>query len=201
MQRKRILGKERRELIIEAALEVFSEKGYEGATIKKIAEQAGINQGLIYQHFKNKEDLYKAIIEKASSRFLSPKNIHERMKGNDDREILKFFARLYLEIMRSNEKLIKFINFGQLENPRLFEIKYFQREESPLTILSNYLSKRMKDGKFKKKKSRLAARIFLGIIHWYGLRSLISKAKGWKVYDEDEVLDTIVDIYLHGMIK
>ena len=58
MQKKRLPGKLRRELIMEAALEVFSEKGYDGSTIKKIAERAKINQGLIYQHFESKQDLY-----------------------------------------------------------------------------------------------------------------------------------------------
>jgi AcrR family transcriptional regulator len=43
-------------LILKAALEVFSERGYEGSTTKKIPDGSGVNQALIYQHFKNKEE-------------------------------------------------------------------------------------------------------------------------------------------------
>lgn len=202
MQKKRITGEKRRELILEAALEVFSEKGYDGSTIKKIAERAQINQGLIYQHFKNKQDLYEAITKKFPTQwFLPSEDIGKMMNGDDDRKILKDFARCYLEVMRRNEQLVKFINFGQLENPHLFEISPMKSDDSPLTILSNHFKKRIKEGKkFKKKRVGLAARIFLGMIHWYGLRSFIAKAKEWEVYNEEEVLDSIVDIYLHGMI-
>ena len=74
------------------------------------------------------------------------------MSEDNDRKVLKFFARTYLEIMRSNDKLVKFINFGQMENPDLFKIPYFQNEESPLRLLSSYLDRRMKEGRFKRKK-------------------------------------------------
>jgi AcrR family transcriptional regulator len=201
MFKKRISGEKRREAIVEAALEVFSEKGYDGSTIKKIAERAQINQGLIYQHFKNKQDLYEAITKKHPTRWFLPfENMDKIMSGDDDQKILKGFARCYLEVMRRNEQLVKFINFGQLENPHLFEISPTKSDDSPLAILSNHSKKRIKERRLKKKKAGLASRIFLGMIHWYGLRSFIAKAKGWEVYNEDEVLDAIVDIYLNGMV-
>ncbi|MDY0095943.1 MAG: helix-turn-helix domain-containing protein [Candidatus Vecturithrix sp.] len=45
-----------------AALHEFYEKGYKFATMKRIAERAGIPTGLIYSYFSNKEDLFKHII-------------------------------------------------------------------------------------------------------------------------------------------
>jgi len=201
MGKKRLPAKERRELIIEAALEVFSERGYEGSTVKKIAERAKINQALIYQHFKNKEDLYKSILEKTPSQFLPRKEVDKLMEGKNDREILDRFVHRYLQLMRSNEKIVKFINLGQWENPQVFEFQYFQEEKSPIKILANYLSKRMEEGKFRRKNPRLSARVLIGVIHWYGLRCLIAKARGWKTYEEEEVLDTIIDVYLNGIIS
>jgi AcrR family transcriptional regulator len=49
--------------IIEAALKIFSEKGYHSATMDDIAELLGVSKGALYQYFKSKEDLYKAILE------------------------------------------------------------------------------------------------------------------------------------------
>jgi AcrR family transcriptional regulator len=54
---------ERRRQIMQAALPVFAEKGFKGATNRDIAERAGIAPGLIYHYFKNKEDLFSAIID------------------------------------------------------------------------------------------------------------------------------------------
>jgi AcrR family transcriptional regulator len=57
---------EKRAAIIEAAMKVFAEKGYRGATSRGIAEAAGITPGTIYWYFKNKEDLFRAVIRERS---------------------------------------------------------------------------------------------------------------------------------------
>ncbi len=55
---------ETRERVIEAALQAFAERGFDGATTREIAARAGINQGLIGYHFASKEDLWKAAVER-----------------------------------------------------------------------------------------------------------------------------------------
>lgn len=62
-KKKRLTGDERRKEIIQAAMDVFSRSGFSGATTRKIAKKAGISEAMIYSHFKDKEDLYSAIID------------------------------------------------------------------------------------------------------------------------------------------
>jgi len=58
---------DRRQQIISGALTVFSEKGFEKATNKDIAQAAGIRSpGLIYHYFKDKGDLLRQVIEQRS---------------------------------------------------------------------------------------------------------------------------------------
>jgi AcrR family transcriptional regulator len=52
--------------IVEAAFEVFSQKGYHDTTMDDVAEKLGVSKGALYQYFKSKEDLYRAIL---NSRF------------------------------------------------------------------------------------------------------------------------------------
>jgi TetR/AcrR family transcriptional regulator len=52
-----------RRAILDAALEEFAEKGYEGASTRTIAERAGLDHTLITYHFRNKETLWKAVAE------------------------------------------------------------------------------------------------------------------------------------------
>jgi AcrR family transcriptional regulator len=60
----RISADERRESILSAARETFIRVGYSGARTKEIAAMAGINEALIYRHFKSKEELFDcAVIE------------------------------------------------------------------------------------------------------------------------------------------
>ena len=56
-------GADRRQLILEAALDIFAEQGFEGATTKEIAARAGVTHGLIYFYFPSKEDLFQAAFE------------------------------------------------------------------------------------------------------------------------------------------
>jgi AcrR family transcriptional regulator len=59
------LRAESRSRIIEHALRLFAEHGYDRTTIKMIADDAGISQGLIYAHFASKEELLVAIFEES----------------------------------------------------------------------------------------------------------------------------------------
>ena len=52
-----------RQLILESALELFSQKGYNGTSINEIAEKAKVSKGLAYNYFNSKQHLLQAIIE------------------------------------------------------------------------------------------------------------------------------------------
>jgi len=60
----------RKASIMEAALEVFAEKGFETASISLIAKQAGISKGLIYNYFESKEELIKEIMFSGIEQFV-----------------------------------------------------------------------------------------------------------------------------------
>lgn len=53
----------RKDQIIEAAAQIFAQKGYSGAIMADIAIQANIGKGTIYEYFKSKEDLFFAVFE------------------------------------------------------------------------------------------------------------------------------------------
>lgn len=61
---------EKRALIMQAALEVFSEEGFGKASISRIAARAGVSKGLMYNYFKNKEELIKTIFIDAMTKLM-----------------------------------------------------------------------------------------------------------------------------------
>jgi AcrR family transcriptional regulator len=62
--RKRLSAEDRRAAILDSALEVFSRRGYNGASIDEIATAAGISKALIYEHFPSKKDLHVSLLER-----------------------------------------------------------------------------------------------------------------------------------------
>jgi AcrR family transcriptional regulator len=53
-----------RERLLDAALEVFSRRGYYAASVDEIAAEAGFSKGAVYSNFSNKEDLFLALIDR-----------------------------------------------------------------------------------------------------------------------------------------
>ncbi len=74
-RRAALPGVDRRQQILEAALDVFAEQGFEGATTKEIASRADVTQGLIYFYFPSKEDLFFAAFDYQAAQ------LGERMYG------------------------------------------------------------------------------------------------------------------------
>jgi AcrR family transcriptional regulator len=61
---------ERRELIEQAAMSVFAERGYLGASIDEISRRAGVSAPVVYDHFESKLDLYKRLLERTRNELL-----------------------------------------------------------------------------------------------------------------------------------
>ncbi len=60
--------RERRDQLLESALEVFVAQGYHAAAMDDIAERAGVSKPVLYQHFPGKLDLYLALLDASCDR-------------------------------------------------------------------------------------------------------------------------------------
>jgi len=60
-----------RELLLDAAIDVFAEKGYHGASLDDVADAAGFTKGAVYSNFTRKSDLFRALLERETARFSS----------------------------------------------------------------------------------------------------------------------------------
>ncbi|MEY2433058.1 MAG: hypothetical protein QOC92_2783 [Acidimicrobiaceae bacterium] len=59
-----------RDLLLDAAKDVFAQRGFEGASLEEIAEAAGYTRGAIYKHFGSKEELFLAVNKRWNESFL-----------------------------------------------------------------------------------------------------------------------------------
>ena len=62
--------RDKREVILDAAIQVFAQRGYHGSRVSDIAREAGIAYGLVYHYFRNKEEILHTIFEERWSGFL-----------------------------------------------------------------------------------------------------------------------------------
>jgi TetR/AcrR family fatty acid metabolism transcriptional regulator len=88
----------RKESIIQAAIEVFSKKDFQTASISEIAQRAGVADGTIYQYFKSKEDLFFSIPIEKTKEFRGQLDLHlEGISGafNKIRKFVWYFLYFF----------------------------------------------------------------------------------------------------------
>ena len=94
--------------IFEAATEVFTEKGMDGARMQDIADRAGINQSLLHYYFRTKDRLFNAVFEKVAGemfrRFSPVLDEHLSLE-----EKVRFFYSKHLELLKQNPRLPGFL--------------------------------------------------------------------------------------------
>lgn len=92
------IQREKRDLILEAALDVFSQQGYRGATIDQIAEAAGMSKPNLLYYFRSKDAIYQALIHGLLDVWLAP--LRELDDVGDPCEELRAYIRRKLEMAR-----------------------------------------------------------------------------------------------------
>lgn len=106
-------AEERRNEILDAADELFGEKGFDGTSTNDILDKVGIARGTLYYHFKAKEDIMDALIERYNARLLSAARTAASDKNVPINErILRVVMALNIS-GRSSEKIIEHIHRPQ----------------------------------------------------------------------------------------
>ncbi|MGA0970023.1 MAG: TetR/AcrR family transcriptional regulator [Ilumatobacteraceae bacterium] len=68
MSTTRLPADERRDQLLDIALEVFATAGFHGASMNDVAEAAGVTKPVLYQHFDSKNDLFAALLDEVGRR-------------------------------------------------------------------------------------------------------------------------------------
>lgn len=92
--------------ILETAVRLFSELGFEGVSMRTVAREAGVSKSNIYHHFESKEALYLAIIRSSADRLSEMIENLAEGKGEFDRR-LREFARGHLEHLFENAMAVR----------------------------------------------------------------------------------------------
>lgn len=184
----------KRQIILEGAIKVFTESGFDTSSMDKIAEVAGVSKRTIYNHFKSKESLFQAIVADFLKQRdeIKPIDYSKNVSLNDQlREFAE--AELYLindPVRRGLSKLLTSvflmdINFG----------KVTRKQYEPHKALILWLISAKDDQKLSFQSPELAARIFYGMVEgcltWSALFT-----DGESLKYKDDLLNEIVQTFL-----
>ena len=103
-------GEVTRQKIVDAAVGVFGDKGFDAASTREIAREAGLEQGLLTYHFKNKDALWRAAAETVFGNLTREigQQLAERSGPADD-ETARTVLRTYVRTMAAHPEFFRFI--------------------------------------------------------------------------------------------
>ena len=91
-QRRTRIQEEKEERILEAALDVFSLRGFRGSTIDQIAEVSGMSKPNLLYYFRTKEGMHRALIDRVLENWLEPLKAFDA-EGDPEEEIRSYIRR------------------------------------------------------------------------------------------------------------
>jgi AcrR family transcriptional regulator len=200
MAATRLTHDERRAAILDAAVKLFSEKGFRGTTTRELAAAVGVSEPVLYQHFAAKSDLYKAILEElaAADGRRVPKEICFDSEAGDDRQFLIRLATAIIDWHVSNPAYMRLLVFSALEGHELADMFYDQYSKAFLEALARYFEKRITASDFRPLDPMLAAHTFVGMAAHHGMSQAIFHRCALDL-PQHAAVEALVDIFLEGI--
>lgn len=93
--------------ILDAALELFSEHGFDGTTLQQIADRLGLTKAALYYHFRSKDDLLRALIAPAIADLDALLDADEQEADTPARR--RHFVEDYIDVMLRQRRLIAYM--------------------------------------------------------------------------------------------
>jgi AcrR family transcriptional regulator len=135
---------ERREQILDAALRVFSSKGFSGASIREIARDVGVTEGLLYHYFESKDQLLEACWKERTWRAHLERILSEA-DGKPLEAVLRELVDDFLQTLRSQADVVRVCAREMQSNPEVAEFHRSKIADNQ-ELLTSFLRERQARG-------------------------------------------------------
>jgi AcrR family transcriptional regulator len=187
-----------KERIKQAALKLFSTKGFLGATTKEIAKEARVAEVTLFRYFSSKENLFEEVLRDYS--FLSElRRILEHVKDMRFEEALHLIAKRFLEALKARKDIIRIIQSEVYRYPDKVQVIYHRMIDGFIQTIADYLKGLKEQGITKDLDDVYTARAFMGFIFsLFNMQEILMRSR-YKKDNEQALLAAYVDIFIRGI--
>ena len=201
--KQEIKSERSRRQILDAALSLFSHRGYGATSVRDIADSAGLSTGNVYHHFPDKETIYRTLFDeyweaisspdfpfnKALATGTFPENLEElgRAAELSVLEYRQYIALIYVDVVEFDGSHIRKFYSDMAKRFEVFIEAHGKKE----------VERRLRPGVSSVSAMMLATRFFLNYFSveiLFGVKDHFGKAS-------DEVIGEIADILRNGMLR
>lgn len=192
---------DKKQRILEVAAQLFAKKGFDGVSVREIAENAGVTKPVIYYYFKNKKALHEALIREA---FLHTKQLHESIFQSDAtvEQKLRMLMKSHFTFCMENPDIIQILYdaIHQRISDTLFMSPPSKQGPSHANFrgISEFVHLGQEQHIFREDVQPMkVGMLFIGAMNMFILYQLHSEHQVLS----DELANELVDIILYGIMN
>jgi TetR/AcrR family transcriptional regulator len=180
--------------LLESALRLFSEKGYEGTSIREIIEGAGVTRPVLYYYFENKEDLFTRLVEEKFSEMVSKieqaKYDHETC-GDRLKAIMRYAFQLTEENLEAVRLILQVFFSPPQQGPSLDRVALARKR---FRHIIDIMQEGLENKEIAGGDAQSLGLVFQGIMDMH----VMAKTNRPETRLTDELADGLVDLFLSG---
>jgi len=184
-----------RESILEAAAQVFRQKGFHGTSMQDIAEAVNLQKASLYHHVSSKQEILLALLDRALELLL------ERISTISDQPLpadqkLRQMIRTYLQILAENTDLSAVLLFEHRSLERKQHARHVPNRDKFEALWRDVLAEGVASRLFQCDDPALSARAVLGIMNW--TITWYRQNGGLTI---EQIADQYSNLLLNGLLK
>lgn len=185
-----------KERILEAALEVFSQKGFHTATMDEIAEKAGVGKGTLYRHFETKKKLFAALVRIRLDEL--EKNSEEVNDADSDvLAMISNYIRIYFRFFDQNKRLYRLIMKEGLDLVEHSPDQYLKKVMRAIPNLKRKVYEGTQQGKLKDVDFQTVFYGTMGFAHGV-IQKWLARDCTYPLCDE---IPGVLEVLFHGFVR
>ena len=201
LTRSRMTADQRRQHFIDAALHLFSTRGFRGTTTKAIAEAAGVSEALLFRYFPTKADLYGAILQQKARQAgfdARLETFRRQAKRGDDWQLIHAVVGAIFASYERDPDFERLMLYAALEGHELATTSRQLFGQPMFELVRDYVVQRQQAGAFRQGDPAL---LVFGLVGLPAYFSMAVRLWGFKVAatSEQTAADLFTQIVLDGL--
>ncbi len=194
---------EKHQQIIDAAIKVFAEKGFEGSKTRDIAREANVAEGTIFRYFRTKKDLLVGLLLPLIVKFFRPLIFSsvERIINQDEQSMDDILTQIFVDrvaLARKNQPLLKTVLTEAQFHPELLKPLKEQVAPQLVPLIDGLFEEKMRDGTLRSLDPRLVTRTAMSLVLGYLLLTS-ALPEVFPIDSDEEEGQRMADILLRGI--
>ena len=182
-----------RRAILDAAREAFVRYGYEGVSMRQLAEKVGCSHSNLYLHFKDKEALFDCLVEESFEQFADGlRKVPESARRGDPVEFLRKAGRAYVDFGLANPSVYEFAFI--LRRPEQSRRKPHLAYERVRSLVQRCIDEK----RFRRVNADAASQALWAAAH--GITSLLILRPTFPWVDRDKLIGQIIDAAVDALL-